>query len=131
MREWLAKALAAYVLHTPIPWGRGKLGKLAWWMYPYPILVKNEDGFSVKVKMNDPYDRWVNGRCPEPHFERHVFVSYLQPGMTVIIGAYSIGWLQKKVTVLPVPYLVPACTFPEGGDNFDQGDRKISRNATR
>jgi|DewCreStandDraft_4_1066084.scaffolds.fasta_scaffold64675_3 hypothetical protein len=73
MREWLAKALAAYVLHTPIPWGRGKLGKLAWWMYPYPILVKNEDGFSVKVKMNDPYDRWVNGRCPEPHFERHVF----------------------------------------------------------
>ncbi len=101
MREWLAKALAAYVLHTPIRRGRGTLGKLAWWMYPYPILVKNEDGFSVKVKINDPNDRWVAGRCPEPHFERHVFVSYLQPGMTVIDAGANLGLytllISKKV----------------------------------
>jgi len=41
MRQLFAQLAAAYIKATPPHPGRGILGKIAWWIYPKPIVVKS------------------------------------------------------------------------------------------
>jgi FkbM family methyltransferase len=90
MRRFFAQLIAAYFKATPPHTGRGFLCRVAWRIYPQPLVVKSCDGFFVKVKLCDPEDLCY--LCPqvswEPHNDRHVFVSHLREGMTVMdVGA--------------------------------------------
>jgi len=89
MRQLFAQLAAAYIKATPPHPGRGILGKIAWWIYPQPLLVKSDDGFFIKVRLCDVNDLTLwRSRDWEPHNDRHVFVSHLREGMTVMdVGA--------------------------------------------
>jgi len=93
MRQLFAQLAAAYIKATPPHPGRGILGKIAWWIYPQPLVVKNPDGFFIKVRLCNADDIY-HLRCSyrprewEPHNDRHVFVSHLREGMVVMdVGA--------------------------------------------
>jgi FkbM family methyltransferase len=115
MRELFARLAAAYIKATPPHPGRGILGKIAWWIYPQPLVVKSDDGFLIKVRLCDANDLilWRSRDC-EPHNDRHVFVSHLREGMTVMdvganLGLYSllisraVGPSGKVYAFEPVP----------------------------
>ena len=88
MRQLFAKLAAAYIKATPPHPGRGLLGKIAWRIYPKPIVVKSRDGFFVKVRLCDLDDISFMSTTHEVHNDRYVFVSHLREGMTVMdIGA--------------------------------------------
>ena len=88
MRRFLAQLIAAYIKATPPHPGRGILGKIAWRIYPQPFIVKSRDGFFVKMRLCDAEDFDVVNGNDEPHNDRHVFVSHLREGMTVMdVGA--------------------------------------------
>jgi len=88
MRRFLAQLAAAYIKATPLHPGRGILGKIAWWIYPKPIVVKSREGFFVKARLCDSEDIGLMSTTHEVHNDRHVFVSHLREGMTVMdVGA--------------------------------------------
>ena len=88
MRKLLVNLIAAYIYHTPPHPGRGILGKIAWLIYPQPIVVKSRDGFFVKARLCDLEDIGLMSTTHEVHNDRHVFVSHLREGMTVMdVGA--------------------------------------------
>jgi len=115
MRRFLAQLAAAYIKATPLRPGHGILGKIAWWIYPQTIVVKQEDGFLVKVKLCDAGEiSFLRPQDWEPHNDRHVFVSHLREGMTVMdvganLGLYSllisraVGPSGKVYAFEPVP----------------------------
>jgi len=115
MRELFARLAAAYIKATPPHPGRGILGKIAWWIYPH-LVIKNDDGFFVKVRLCDTEDLFFLRPQAEwePHNDRHVFVSHLREGMTVMdvganLGLYSllisraVGPSGKVYAFEPVP----------------------------
>ena len=114
MRRFLAQLIAAYIKATPPHPGRGILGKIAWRIYPQPFIVKSRDGFFVKMRLCDAEDFDVVNGNDEPHNDRHVFVSHLREGMTVMdvganLGLYSllasraVGPSGKVYAFEPVP----------------------------
>jgi len=97
MRRLLAQLIAAYVKATPPHTGRGVLCKIAWRIYPQPLVVRSCDGFFIKVRLCDPEDLcYLRPQVDwEPNNDRYVFVSHLRDGMTVMdiganVGFYSL-----------------------------------------
>ena len=114
MRRFLAQLAVAYIKATPPHPGRGILGKIAWRIYPQTIMVKNRDDFFVKVRLCDLEDITLMSATHEVHNDRHVFVSLLREGMTVMdvganLGLYSllisraVGPSGKVYAFEPVP----------------------------
>jgi FkbM family methyltransferase len=114
MRQLFARLAATYIKATPPHPGRGILGKIAWWIYPQPIVVKNRDGFFINVRLCNLDDIGYMSTIHEVHNDRHVFVSHLREGMTVMdvganLGLYSllisraIGLSGKVYAFEPVP----------------------------
>jgi hypothetical protein len=114
MRELFARLAAAYIKATPPHPGRGILGKIAWWIYPQPIVVKSRDGFFISVRLCNLDDIGFMSTTHEVHNDRHVFVSHLREGMTVMdvganLGLYSllisraVGPSGKVYAFEPVP----------------------------
>ena len=114
MRRFLAQLAAAYIKATPPHPGHGILGKIAWWIYPQPFVVKTRDGFFIKMRLCEAEDFDVVNGNDEPHNDRHVFVSHLREGMTVMdvganLGLYSllisraVGPSGKVYAFEPVP----------------------------
>jgi len=114
MRQLFAQFAAAYIKATPPHPGRGILGKIAWWIYPKPIVVKSREGFFVKARLCDSEDIGLMSTTHEVHNDRHVFVSHLREGMTVMdvganLGLYSllisraVGPSGKVYAFEPVP----------------------------
>jgi FkbM family methyltransferase len=114
MRELFARLAAAYIKATPPHPGRGILGKIAWWIYPQPIVVKSRDGFFISVRLCNLDDIGFMSTIHEVHNDRHVFVSHLREGMTVMdvgahVGFYSllisraVGPSGKVYAFEPVP----------------------------
>ena len=116
MRRFLAQLIAAYVKATPPHTGRGVLCKIAWRIYPQPLVVRSCDGFFIKVRLCDPEDLcYLRPQVDwEPNNDRYVFVSLLREGMTVMdvganLGLYSllasraVGPSGKVYAFEPVP----------------------------
>jgi len=118
MRRFLAQLIAAYVKATPPHTGRGVLCKIAWRIYPQPLVVKSYDGFFIKVRLCDPEDLYyLRPQVDwEPHSDRYVFISHLCEGMMVMdIGAHwglysllisrAVGPSGKVYAFEPVPQI--------------------------
>jgi len=92
MRKFLAHLIAVYIRSGPTHRGRRILGKIAWWIYPQPLVIRNDDGFLLKIWLCDPGDiSYLHRPVWDIHNDRHVFASHLREGMTVMDVGANLG----------------------------------------